>query len=284
MSDYLVLSLIYLVFGILFFSYKKNDPMYIIVFILASMIITFGIIIFKKRQKEKIEYELGVLLNDIKINVSKKQFYENFLVINEPYWKYENKDGSPDRRRKNNQLIEDYSYLYIVRPNCTYILSSKNARDIEYLANELRINSNQDYRTEKKNIHKSSSNEIHSVSAEEFMEKWIIKDGNRKHGYKYSDMSGCYMIKIFENPIFDDVFDSMDFSNIYIGQSKNIYKRVYNHLTGKGNGDVYADFKFGKNVYITFIPTAIDNMNFLEKHLIETYDAVKSYNKTKGGS
>lgn len=32
-----------------------------------------------------------------------------------------------------------------------------------------------------------------------------------------------------------------------------MYKRVYNHLTGHGSGDVYADVKYGKYVYVKFI-------------------------------
>ncbi|MGE6370730.1 hypothetical protein ACQKDB_16500 [Planococcus kocurii] len=29
-----------------------------------------------------------------------------------------------------------------------------------------------------------------------------------------------------------------------VGQSKNVFARIYKYLTGSGNSDVYADFKY----------------------------------------
>lgn len=74
----------------------------------------------------------------------------------------------------------------------------------------------------------------------------------------------------------------------YVGQSMNVFKRVNNHLTGHGNGDVYADFKYGDEFTIRMI--ALENsghrtLNELERNTIMTYDACsKGYNKTRGNS
>ncbi|WP_231348745.1 GIY-YIG nuclease family protein [Bacillus mycoides] len=62
----------------------------------------------------------------------------------------------------------------------------------------------------------------------------------------------------------------------YIGQGKQVLNRVNNHFTGKGNGDVYADYKYGD--YWTIKMIALENSGFntlneLERYAIETYDS-----------
>ena len=72
----------------------------------------------------------------------------------------------------------------------------------------------------------------------------------------------------------------------YIGQAKSILNRVNAHFTGKGNGDVYADYKYGDTFTIKMIAlskSGFRSLNKLERHIIETYDAfAKGYNKTRG--
>ena len=72
----------------------------------------------------------------------------------------------------------------------------------------------------------------------------------------------------------------------YVGQGKKILDRVNNHFTGKGNGDVYADWKYGDNFTIRMIAldnSGFDTLNQLERHTISYYDAYsKGYNKTRG--
>lgn len=72
----------------------------------------------------------------------------------------------------------------------------------------------------------------------------------------------------------------------YVGQGKNVMDRVNNHFTGKGNGDVYADYKYGDDFTIKMIPlegSGFDSLNSLERNAILTYDAYsKGYNKTRG--
>ena len=72
----------------------------------------------------------------------------------------------------------------------------------------------------------------------------------------------------------------------YVGQATKILDRVNNHFTGKGNGDVYADYKYGDTFTIKMIAlenSGFDSLNALEKATIGKYDAFsKGYNKTRG--
>ena len=118
----------------------------------------------------------------------------------------------------------------------------------------------------------------------DFDKNWI-KPGKprRKYGYKYNDMSGCYVITLYNHKISNSK-EYLKYKNIYIGQSVNIFQRVHNHIHGKGKGDVYADIKYGQEAYIVFVPCKKEKMNALEKKLIRAFDSTKSYNITKGGS
>lgn len=54
----------------------------------------------------------------------------------------------------------------------------------------------------------------------------------------------------------------------YVGQGTQVFNRVNSHLTGKGNGDVYADYKYGDEFSIRIIPfqgSGYDSINALER-------------------
>ena len=72
----------------------------------------------------------------------------------------------------------------------------------------------------------------------------------------------------------------------YVGQAQYIFDRVNAHFTGKGNGDVYADYKYGDEFTIKMISlkkSGYRSLNELERHTIMTYNAFsKGYNKTRG--
>ncbi|WP_412032675.1 GIY-YIG nuclease family protein [Malacoplasma muris] len=72
----------------------------------------------------------------------------------------------------------------------------------------------------------------------------------------------------------------------YIGQSTNLFKRVASHFYGRGNGDVYADYKYGDLFKITMIEllnSGFSSLNDLERKCIRKYNAYsKGYNKTRG--
>ena len=72
----------------------------------------------------------------------------------------------------------------------------------------------------------------------------------------------------------------------YVGQATRLYFRVWQHFTGHGNGDVYADYKYGNHFIIRFITlseSGYDNLDHLERDMIEHYNAFTTgYNKTIG--
>ena len=119
---------------------------------------------------------------------------------------------------------------------------------------------------------------------EDFERNWIVHKRGRKgvSGYKYQDEPGCYVILIFPHKVTDGNFKN--YRDVYIGQSINICKRVHSHFTGKGNGNVYADIRYGKEVYVQLVPCHKQNMNSKEKRLINAFNATQSYNMTRGGS
>jgi len=72
----------------------------------------------------------------------------------------------------------------------------------------------------------------------------------------------------------------------YVGQGTKVLNRVYAHFTGRGNGDVYADYKYGDKFTIRTIAlknSGFSNLNDLERYCISYYNAYyKGYNKTRG--
>ena len=74
----------------------------------------------------------------------------------------------------------------------------------------------------------------------------------------------------------------------YVGQAKRLFHRINQHLTGHGNGDVYADYKYGDDFSIKIVTLAdsgYSDLDLLEKDLIDLYDACENgYNRTVGNS
>lgn len=77
-----------------------------------------------------------------------------------------------------------------------------------------------------------------------------------------------------------------DKNKYYVGQGIRVLSRVNNHFSGRGNGDVYADYRYLDHFTIRIIPLAgsgFDSLNELERYTIEYYDAfANGYNKTRG--
>ncbi|GEN46737.1 GIY-YIG nuclease family protein [Alkalibacillus haloalkaliphilus] len=74
----------------------------------------------------------------------------------------------------------------------------------------------------------------------------------------------------------------------YVGQGKQVLNRVNSHFTGRGNGDVYADFKYGDHWVIKMIAlenSGFNTLNELKRYAIEAYESYKKgYNKTRGNN
>lgn len=96
------------------------------------------------------------------------------------------------------------------------------------------------------------------------------------HTYQcaFVDLTGCYVLYNKTKRMY------------YVGQSKDIMGRVKQHFTGKGNGDVYADYKYGDSFEVGLLlmeNTSYSGLNDLERDLIEVFGAYeRGYNKTRG--
>lgn len=113
------------------------------------------------------------------------------------------------------------------------------------------------------------------ISVKEFFNLRKLKCFNKKNIYmNNSSFSGVYILLNKTKNMY------------YVGQGKNIYNRVNNHFTGKGNGDVYADYKYGDTFTIKLIDlsnSGFNNLNDLERETILAYKAYsRGYNKTRG--
>ena len=72
----------------------------------------------------------------------------------------------------------------------------------------------------------------------------------------------------------------------YVGQGIRVLDRVNAHFTGHGNGDVYADYKYGDHFTIKLISlrkSGYSDLNSLERDMIARYKAFsRGYNRTRG--
>ena len=93
---------------------------------------------------------------------------------------------------------------------------------------------------------------------------------------RQSDFTGVYVLHNLAKDMY------------YVGQSVKVVDRVGQHFTGRGNADVYADFKYGDEFEISTVSLAdsgYGSLNDLESDTIAAYDAYNSgYNKTAGNS
>ena len=109
--------------------------------------------------------------------------------------------------------------------------------------------------------------EYKTISVEEFFKQ---KESRKASG----DVVGVYVLFNKKN------------KQYYVGQTKRLYERVYQHFTGRGNGDVYADYKYGATFTITLIPlttSGYQDLDKLEKDMIAKYDSYNSgYNRNSG--
>lgn len=74
----------------------------------------------------------------------------------------------------------------------------------------------------------------------------------------------------------------------YVGQATRVLFRLNQHFTGRGNGDVYADFKYGNEFTIQVIKlseSGTDDLDKLERTMIKHFNAYDAgYNKTAGNA
>lgn len=123
---------------------------------------------------------------------------------------------------------------------------------------------------------KGLADNVLEITPEEFFKirNSSIGGRGRKHISTEYDFSGVYIIYNHTRNMY------------YVGQGKKVFQRVNNHFTGHGNGDVYADYKYGDDFTIKMIAlekSGFKTLNELERNTIMTYNAYsRGYNKTKG--
>lgn len=123
---------------------------------------------------------------------------------------------------------------------------------------------------------KRLSDSVLEITPEEFFKIRNSSNGGRgrKHISTEYDFPGVYIIYNHTQDMY------------YVGQGKKVFQRVNNHFTGHGNGDVYADYKYGDDFTIKMIAlekSGFKTLNELERNTIMTYNAYsRGYNKTKG--
>jgi len=127
----------------------------------------------------------------------------------------------------------------------------------------------------KEQVHQLANNNL-EMTPEEFFEMRKKSFGGRglpSFAQNYN-FSGVYIIYNSTKKMY------------YVGQTHKIFDRVNAHFTGKGNGDVYADYKYGDKFTIKMISlknSGFKTLNALERNTIMTYDAFATgYNKTRG--
>lgn len=131
--------------------------------------------------------------------------------------------------------------------------------------------------TTKNKIKGLASNSLEMTPKEFFkMRNASLGGRGRKHISSSQDYVGIYVL-------FNET------KNLYyVGQAKKVMQRVNAHFTGHGNGDVYADYKYGdsfKIKTIAFSNSGYDSIDKLEKDTIKAYNAFsKGYNRTRGNT
>ena len=127
-----------------------------------------------------------------------------------------------------------------------------------------------------KNKIKDLADNVLEITPQEFFKIRNASNGGRgnKHISTQHDFEGVYILYNHTKNMY------------YVGQGKKVFQRVNNHFTGHGNGDVYADFKYGNEFTIKMIAlenSGFSTLNELKRNTIITYNAyAKGYNKTRG--
>ena len=127
----------------------------------------------------------------------------------------------------------------------------------------------------KRLVHNLSQNAI-EMTPEQFMRMRSMSLGGRgRKSYALTlNFAGVYILHNKTKDLY------------YVGQGKQVLNRVNAHFTGHGNGDVYADYKYGDQFTIRTIAlenSGFSSLNALERYCISYYHAFyRGYNKPRG--
>lgn len=112
------------------------------------------------------------------------------------------------------------------------------------------------------------------IPAEKFLRMRNVRNDKNKLASEKFNVKGVYILH------------NISRRKYYVGQAHKLLSRVNGHLTGKGNGDVYADYIYGDRFRVRFIRfrgKAFKSLNEMERFYIDKYHAQNAgYNKTVG--
>lgn len=145
-----------------------------------------------------------------------------------------------------------------------YLDSAEKNKEIETQRERLKAQREIEFR---KRLYDIENNEAEITPTEFF----VLKTDNR---FEENNFTGIYILHNYNKGMY------------YVGQSVRVFNRVSNHFTGKGNPDVYFDYRLGDHFTIKMIPlngSGFNSLDSLERHFIEYYHAFdRGYNKTRG--
>lgn len=118
-----------------------------------------------------------------------------------------------------------------------------------------------------------AENQIEYTPQEFFKLRNMKHSGNRRYSSNH-EFSGIYVLHNKNN------------NRRYVGQSVKVLNRVNTHFNGRGNQDVYRDYRNGHDWGITLINfenSGYRNLNDMEREMITAYNSYHNgYNKTRG--
>lgn len=198
----------------------------------------------------------------ITYSVPKDRLYESngHTLRNDIQWRIRTKEEYLQKMYEN-ETHELETYLY----NKKLIDQNLITRRIRYFKLAEAVWNYDDYGRGELMSSMRSSAETLGLPPEQIMEV-------RKH--IQGDQVGVYIIY------------NMTKKQYYVGQAKKLYHRVWQHFTGHGNGDVYADYKYGDKFMVrllTLQASGYSDLDQLERDMIRQFNAFTTgYNKTVG--
>lgn len=179
----------------------------------------------------------------------------------------------------NVSLEKEISKLeYALEKNREVYLAERKALLAKQEADNLRVdkykkqlNSYSQEQSEYYSEMDNMDNTAKEMTPEEFLK---LANKSNKVNSGIHDFTGIY---ILENKTMD---------KFYVGQSISVFKRASAHFTGKGNMDIYEDYKNGEKWTIRTIAlsnSGFKSINALEKHFIKYHSSTwNGYNRTVG--
>lgn len=97
---------------------------------------------------------------------------------------------------------------------------------------------------------------------------WSLSGGYRT--------AGCFAVATYKAA--KSRMHATAYDGVFVGCGADLGRAVLKELTGLGNPDVYADFKYKRDVQVFLFPCALEDMEEKAAHLSEVLGADASYN------